>query len=60
MVKAYLRTDMAARWELRGEEWELVELILRPGRREDKRGRPWQDTRAVLNGVLSILGSAAQ
>jgi hypothetical protein len=38
----------------------LVEPILRPARREDNRGRPWHDTRAVLNGVLWILGSGAQ
>ena len=51
---------MAARWELTHEQWELVEPILRPRRREDNRGRPWHDTRAVLNGVLWILGSGAQ
>jgi transposase len=37
-----------------------VEPILRLSRREDNRGRPWHDTRAVLNGVLWILGSGAQ
>jgi transposase len=51
---------MAGRWELTDEQWELVEPILRPTRREDKRGRPWHETRAVLNGVLWILGSGAQ
>ena len=51
---------MAGRWELTDEQWELVEPILRPGRRKDNRGRPWHDTRAVLNGVLWILGSGAQ
>ena len=51
---------MAGRWELTDEQWELVEPILRPSRREDNRGRPWHDTRAVLNGVLWILGSGAQ
>ncbi|MGA7929158.1 MAG: IS5 family transposase [Candidatus Sulfotelmatobacter sp.] len=29
-------------------------------RRTDGRGRPWQDTRAVLNGILWVLGSGAQ
>ena len=43
---------MAGRWELTDEQWELVEPILRPVRREDNRGRPWNDTRSVLNGVL--------
>ncbi len=48
------------RWELTDEQWELVEPILRPAQREDNRGRPWHDTRAVLNGVLWILGSGAE
>ena len=43
---------MAGRWELTDEQWEVVEPILRPARRKDNRGRPWHDTRAVLNGVL--------
>jgi transposase len=51
---------MAGRWELTDEQWELIEPILRPARRKDNRGRPWHDTRAVLNGVLWILGSGAQ
>jgi transposase len=51
---------MAGRWELTDEQWVLVEPVLRPRRREDNRGRPWHDTRAVLNGVLWILGSGAQ
>jgi transposase len=51
---------MAGRWELTDEQWEVVEPILRPSRREDNLGRPWHETRAVLNGVLWILGSGAQ
>ena len=51
---------MAGRWELTDEQWELVKPILRPRRREDNRGRLWHDTRAVLNGVLWMLGSGAQ
>ena len=51
---------MAGRWELTDEQWKVVEPILRPERRDDNRGRPWHDTRAVLNGVLWILGSGAQ
>ena len=51
---------MAGRWELTDEQWGLVEPILRPGRRKDNCGRPWHDTRVVLNGVLWILGSGAQ
>ncbi len=51
---------MTGRWELTEEQWELAEPVLRPRRREDNRSRPWHNTRAVLNGVLWILGSGAQ
>ena len=51
---------MRGRWELSDEQWKLVETVLRPLRRADKRGRPWHDTRAVLRGVLWVLGTGAQ
>src|SRR5882762_6433436 len=51
---------MRGRWELSDAQWELIEPILRPKRRSDGRGRPWQDTRAVLNGILWVLGTGAQ
>jgi transposase len=51
---------MRGRWELTDEQWAIVEPILRPQRRADKRGRPWQDTRAVLDGALWVLGTGAQ
>ena len=51
---------MTGRWELTEEQWALVEPVLRPQRREDNRGRPWHDTRAVLHGVLWVLGTGAQ
>ena len=51
---------MAGRWELTDEQWELLEPVLRPARRSDNRGRPWHETRAVLNGVLWVLGTGAQ
>jgi transposase len=51
---------MHGRWELTDEQWELIEPVLRPARRADNRGRPWHDTRAVLNGVLWVLGTGAQ
>jgi transposase len=38
----------------------LIEPILRPKQRADGRGRPWQDTRAVLDGILWVLGTGAQ
>jgi transposase len=51
---------MAGRWELTEEQWEVVESVLRGARRSDNRGRPWHDTRAVLNGVFWVLGTGAQ
>lgn len=51
---------MLGRWEVADADWELLEPILRPPRRADHRGRPWHDTRAVLNGVLWVLGTGAQ
>ena len=51
---------MAGRWELTDEQWELLEPVLRPARRSDNRGRPWHETRAVLNGMLWVLGTGAQ
>jgi len=51
---------MAGRWELTDEQWLLVEPVLRGARRANNRGRPWYDTRAVLNGALRVLGTGAQ
>ena len=51
---------MAGRWELTDEQWLIVEPVLREARRADNRGRPWHDTRVVLNGVLWVLGTGAQ
>ena len=47
--------------ELTDEQWAIIgPLIPEPSRREDGRGRPWKDTREVLNGVLWILRSGAR
>ena len=51
---------MRGRWELSDAHWERIEPVLRPKRRVDGRGRPCRDTRAVLSGVLWILGTGAQ
>jgi transposase len=50
---------MRGRWELSDAQWEMIESILRPKWRADGRGRPWQDTGAVLNGILWVLGAVA-
>jgi transposase len=47
--------------ELTDEQWAVIgPLIPEPPRREDGRGRPWRDTREVMNGVLWILRSGAR
>ena len=51
---------MHGRWELSDEQWALLEPILRSERRPDGKGRPPKEARAVLNGVLWILGTGAQ
>ena len=40
-------------------QWAILEPLFRPKRRADGRGRPWQDTRAVLNGVFWVLRTGA-
>jgi len=45
--------------DLTDAQGTVLEPILRPQRQADGRGRPWQDTRAVLNGVLWILRTGA-
>ncbi|MHB1938883.1 MAG: transposase [Acidobacteriaceae bacterium] len=42
------------------EQWEVVEPGLRAARRADNCGRPWHDTRLVLNGMFWVLGTGAQ
>ena len=51
---------MRGRWDLTDEQWEVVEPLLGPQRRGDNPGRPWHDTRSVLNGVLWVLGTGAR
>ena len=47
--------------ELTDEQWAIIgPLIPEPPRREDGRGRPWRDTREVINGVLWILRSGSR
>ena len=46
--------------DLTDAQWAILEPVFRPKRRSDRRGRPWRDTRSVLNGVLWILGTGAQ
>ena len=45
--------------DLTDAQWAILEPLLHPKRRDDGRGRPWQDTRAVLNGVFWVLRTGA-
>jgi transposase len=45
--------------DLTDTQWALLEPFFRPKRRADGRGRPWRDTRQVLNGALWILRTGA-
>ena len=45
--------------DLTAAQWEKLKQLLAPKRRSDARGRPWRDTRAVLNGVLWVLRTGA-
>ncbi|MGB8660125.1 MAG: IS5 family transposase [Candidatus Acidiferrum sp.] len=45
--------------DLTDAQWAKLDPFFRPERRADGKGRPWQDTRAVLNGVLWILRTGA-
>ena len=47
--------------DLTDEQWAVVEpLIGAMPKRADGRGRPWRDSREVLNGILWILPTGAQ
>ena len=47
---------LSHRRDLTDEQWALIGRFLpEPARRTDRRGRPWRENRAVLNGILWIL-----
>ena len=49
------------REELNDKQWEIIEpLIPKPAKRNDGKGRPRQDDRSILNGILWILRSGAR
>jgi transposase len=45
--------------DLTDAQWAILKPLFQPKRREDGRGRPWKDARAVLNGVFWILRTGA-
>jgi transposase len=47
--------------DLTDAEWAFIEPLLpKLRRRSDGRGRPWRDSREVLNGILWVLRTGAQ
>ena len=47
--------------ELTQEQWAAArELMPEPPRRADGRGRPWRDSREVLEGIVWVLRSGAR
>ena len=49
---------MTRREELSDEQWELIRGFLPvPEEKDDPQGRPKEDDRAVLNGILWVLRS---
>jgi transposase len=51
---------MRGRWEPSDAQWQLIEPTLRPKRRAEGRGCPWQDIGAVLQGIWQVLGTGAR
>ncbi len=45
--------------DLTDAQWAILEPTFRPRPRPERRGRPWTDARAVLNGVLWVLRTGA-
>lgn len=47
--------------DLTNAQWAFIEPLLpKLPKRADGRGRPWRDSRAVLNGILWVLRTGAQ
>ena len=46
--------------ELTDAQWEVLKPLVQPKTPGQRRGRPWADTRSVLEGVLWILRTGAQ
>jgi transposase len=60
VVSCVLKED-AATMDMTDEQWDIVEpLIGELPRQADGRGRPWRNSREVLNGILWILRTGAQ
>ena len=46
--------------DLTDDQWKILDqLIPKPAKRHDGRGRPWKSRRSVMNGVLWVLRTGA-
>lgn len=54
-----LNVQVNSLMELTDAQWELLRALVEPAACK-RRGRPWRDTRQVLEGVLWILRTGAQ
>jgi transposase len=45
--------------DLTDRQWTIIEPLFEEQRRQDGRGRPWRDARAMLNEVLWVLRTGA-
>jgi len=53
--------EVAMAQDLTNAQWAFIEPLLpKLPKRADGRGRPWRDSRAVLNGILWVLRTGAQ
>ncbi len=55
----FARASRTLSMDLTDKQLAVLEPSFRPRRRPDRRGRPWTDPRALLNGVLWILRTGA-
>src|SRR5258708_31578040 len=61
VVRCIQQEEEAAAMDLTDDQGQVLEpLIGAMPRRADGRGRPWRDSREVLNGIVWILRTGAQ
>lgn len=62
MISILARLCLSSRMEVSDEQWARIRRFVpveERGSRSPRRGRPWTDARAVLNGILWVLRTGA-